>query len=221
MLIVADFGSDVQTYQSRFSHLTFPPLRRCPYCAGTEQLVGHGSYPRHVCDEEKTFAIRIKRFLCTACRHTVSLLPSFCLPYRHYHTSTIQTVLSLRFETGTSWKALCERFSATGLPALSTARGWIAGFGQGSEVYLRALTHQLASWQLASGKLELALADISGLAKVPCQLIAAVPHLVAWLWDKGLRIIEEGAGAGYPLGAARWLSTLWQWGHGTKLGRLV
>lgn len=212
MIIVADFGQDVQHYQSEFPHLTFPPPRDCPHCAATKPLVGHGSYRRTACDEKRLLVIRIKRFLCTLCRHTISLLPSFCLPYRHYLASVIQTVLSLRFQTQSSWQAICQRFLPSEVPALSSCREWTAGFAVASGVYLKTLLHQLATWQLASGKLELAFADISAFSSAPRQLLSAVPHLVAWLSDNGLKITESGT---------RWLSTLWQWGHGAKLGRLV
>lgn len=211
MVIVADFGSDVQRYQSEFCQLTISPPR-CPHCSAAKGLVGHGSYRRTACDESQSFVILVKRFLCPLCRHTVSLLPSFCLPHRHYLASTIQTVLSLRFQAGSSWQTIGQRFLPSELPALSSCREWTVRFAGASEVYLNALLHQLATWQLAPGKLELALADIADFPKGPCQLVAAVPHLVAWLGDNGMRIVEGGK---------RWLSTLWQWGHGVKLGRLV
>lgn len=212
MIIVADFGSDVQHYQSEFLHFRFPPPRNCPHCAAAKALVGHGSYQRSACDENRFFVIRVKRFLCTLCHHTVSLLPSFCLPYRHYLASTIQTVLTLRFQTQTSWHAIGQRFLPFEVPALSSCREWTARFARASEAYLKTLLYQLATWQLAPGKLELALADIASFPKGPCQLVAAVPHLVAWLDNSGLTMVE---------GSKRWLSTLWQWGHGIKLGRLV
>ncbi len=212
MVIVADFGSDVQRYQSEFSHLCFPAPRSCPHCAAAKDLVGHGSYRRPACDENQFFVIRVKRFLCSLCRHTVSLLPSFCLPHRRYLASTIQTVLSLRFETQSSWQAIGQRFLPSEVPALSSCREWTGNFARASELYLHALLYQLATWQLAPGKLELALADIAGFPQGPCQLVAVVPHLVAWLGDQGLKIGEAGQ---------KWLPTLWQWGHGFKLGRLV
>src|SRR3990172_9391321 len=78
VIILADFGADVHRYRREFSRLPFPRPKRCPKCAA-EHIIGHGSYPRHVCDDD-VFAIRVKRFICTLCRHTISFLPSFCLP---------------------------------------------------------------------------------------------------------------------------------------------
>lgn len=212
MVIVADFGLNVQHYQSEFPHLTFPPPRNCPHCAATKPLIGHGSYRRTACDERQSFVICVKRFLCTLCQHTISLLPSFCLPYRHYLASTIQVVLSLRFQAQSSWRSIGQRFSSSGVPTLSSCREWTARFTEASEAYLTTLLHQLATWQLGPGKLELALADISTFPKAPWQLVAAVSHLLAWLDDRGLGTCENGK---------KWLSALWQWGHGAKLSRLV
>jgi hypothetical protein len=49
-------------------------------------------------------------------------------------------------------------------------------------------------------------------SRAPAQLVAAVPHLVAFLRDNGVNVVD---------GSTRWLATLWQWGHAMKLGRLV
>lgn len=212
MIIVAEFGPDVQCYQNEFADLTFPRPESCPGCAASKPLVGHGSYQRQVCDDKQVFPLRVKRFLCTFCGHTVSILPSFCLPHRHYLTATIQRVLTLRFSAQSSWKTIGEAFLPSDLPGLSSCREWVASFGRASDPYLKRLLSQLATWQLSPGKLEMALEEISAFPKGPRQLLAAVPHLLAWLSDNGLRLEE---------GSKRWLSTLWQWGHRTKLGRLV
>ncbi len=212
MVIVSDFASDVQTYCRQFPNLIFPKPKTCPNCAATKKLVSHGSYPRHVCDHQQVFSIRVKRLFCTNCRRTVSLLPSFCLSYRHYLAWVIQSVLSLRIRNNSSWNAVRQRFLPSDLPALSTCREWTAAFSQTGGKYLYQLLQQLAVWQLAPGKLELALADISTLPTAPQQLLASVPHLVAWLRDSGLELLD-GNGA--------WLQTLCRWGHLAKLGRLV
>ena len=212
MVIVTHFDLDVQTYASQFSNLTFAKPRLCPNCSAVEGFVGHGSYSRHVCDHQEALLILVKRLLCKICRHTVSLLPSFCLPYRHYLTSVIQKVLSLRVQETRSWNQVLRSFQPYDLPARSTCREWTAAFSQASISYLSHLLKQLADWQLAPGKLELAIADISALPTAPKQLLAAVPHLIAWLRDSGLDLPPRPKG---------WLETLWQWGHAVKLARPV
>jgi len=212
VLIVTDFDLDVQTYAREFSNLTCVKPRLCPNCSAVEKLVGHGSYQRQVCDHTQALLILVKRLLCKICRHTVSLLPAFCLPYRHYHTSVIQKVLSLRIQGTSSWSEVRRNFLPYDLPALSTCREWTATFSRASGSYLSHLLKQLAEWQLAPGKLELAIADISLSASAPGQLLSAVPHLLAWLRHSGFALLR---------GTKSWLETLWQWGHGVKLGRLV
>ncbi|MBI4333544.1 MAG: hypothetical protein HY673_19955 [Chloroflexi bacterium] len=212
MVIVADFGSDVQTYCSEFPKLIFSKPKTCPNCAAARKLIGHGSYARHVCDHQQVFSIRVKRLFCTTCRRTISLLPSFCLSYRHYLTLVIQSVLSLRIQHNSSWNTIRQGFLPSDLPALSTCREWMSAFSQASGKYLQELLQQMSAWQLAPGKLELLIAELSVFSSQAQQLVAAVPHLVVWLRDSGLNL---------PNGSAKWLRTLWQWGHGAKLGRLV
>jgi hypothetical protein len=212
VVIVAEFGPDVQHYARQFAHLTFPRPRNCPHCEVLDRLIGHGSYSRNAVDPLQAIPIRVKRFLCAACRKTVSILPTFCLPWRHYQTATIQTVLDLRFAVQGSWSAMRRRFLPSDLPTQTTCREWVATLAQHSAPYLQQLLRHLARWQLAPGKIEIAVEDLAGVADAPRQLLAAVPHLVAFLRDSGLNLTESGS---------RWLATLWQWGHSQKLGRLI
>ena len=212
MIILAAFGPDVQHYQRQFAQLVFPRPKTCPRCDAADHLIGHGSYPRSVCDHNKALAIRVKRFLCTMCRHTISLLPSFCLPYRHYLAGVIQRVLDLRFQKQASWATIRRHFAPCELPVLSTCRAWVHTFACSAEQALPRLLQQLATWQRQPGKLELLLGELGGLAEGPAQLLAAVPHLVAWLRESGFAL---------PEGADRWLPALTRWGQSAKLGRLV
>jgi hypothetical protein len=209
--IVVDFGLDVDAYVARFSELVFPLPATCPHCDAARQLHGHGNYSRQVCDQERCLQILIKRLLCPICKRTVSLLPSFCLNWRHYLADTIEQVLSLRFTVRGSWSQIQQHFAPSDLPCLSTIRDWVKAFGQASEVYLAPLVGQLARWQLGPGKLELALADMGVCSGRSEQLVAAVPHLLVWLQGQGWRVRgQEG-----------WLSALWRWGSAGRLGRLV
>lgn len=212
VLIVAEFGPDVQHYARQFAHLTIPRPETCPRCEALDRLVGHGSYPRGAVDHRQAIPIRVKRFLCGACRKTISILPSFCLPWRHYQAATIQRVLDLRILGQASWSAIGRSFLPSDLPTSTTCREWVGAFAQHSETYLQGLVQQLARWQLAPGKIEVAVDDLASESKACRRLVAAVPHLVAFLRDNGVTVAE---------GATRWLATLWQWGHSQRVGRLV
>ena len=212
VIIVANFGTDVQRYATRFRSLTFPKPQGCPRCAACGHLIGHGSYPRHVCDHNEALVIRVKRFLCTICRHTVSLMPSFCLPYRWYGAAVIQSVLDLRFQQQASWATICRHCAPFDLPVLSTLRDWVGCFARTADRALASMLQQLAVWQREPGKLELLLAELGARPKGPAQLLAAVPHLVVWLRESGFAV---------PEGVGRWLPTLTRWGYAVKLGRLI
>jgi len=212
VVIVLDGGDDVQRYAASFRDLVFPRPALCPRCAAAGQLVGHGSYARTVTEPRQTHTIRIKRLLCTACRRTVSLLPTFCLPFRHYQTATIQAVLTLRCEAQASWATVGRRFLPADLPSRTSCREWVGAFTRTSRGYLAALLRQLATWAARSSGVELTLADVGTQVTTPAQLIAAVPHLLAGLRQAGLSVADGGR---------RWLATLWQWGKGMQLGRLV
>src|SRR5579884_1520688 len=157
MVIVVDCGDDVQHYAATFATHPLPRPPSCPSCSASGALIGHGSYPRTVAHPTQITPIRIRRLLCTACHHTVSLLPSFCLPWRHYASRTVQTVLTLRVEAHASWSRIAARFA-------------------------------------------------------PAHLVAALPHLLVALREAGVHVAN---------GSERWLATLWQWGNGRKLGRVI
>lgn len=212
MIIVVNLSDDVQRYAEEFAELLFPRPASCPQCGAPGKLVGHGSYPRAVTTPTDAVAIRVKRLLCTACRHTLALLPSFCLPFRHYQTATIQTVLTWRVDGQTSWSAIERRLTPADLPTRTTCREWVAAFRRASARYLPHLLQQLATWTVRSVSLEGVVAELATVPSGPAQLIAAVPHLVAWLAEVGVRVMEGRRG---------WLATLGQWGNGAKLGRLV
>lgn len=212
MVIVAEFGPDVQHYARQFAHLTIPRPRCCPHCEALDGLVGHGSYPRKAIDPSHSIPIRIKRFLCPVCGKTLSVLPTFCLPHRHYQAATIQKVLDLRFAAQASWSVIRRRFLPSDLPTQTTCREWVSAFTQHAATYLGQLLAQLAHWQLDPGKLEVAVEDLASTPIAPCQLVAATAHLVAFLRSNGV---------GVASGVSRWLATLWRWGHSQRLGRIV
>jgi Domain of unknown function (DUF6431) len=212
VIIVVNFGEDVQQYAAKFAQIVVPRPSPCPSCATAGPVVGHGSYPRTVTDPTQTVAIRVKRLLCTACRHTIALLPSFCLPFRHYQSATIQLVLSVRTIGRASWSAIARHFAPADLPSRTTCREWVDAFGRASARYLPHLIAQLARWPIRSSALEVTLADLARVATRPAQLIAAVPHLIGWLGEVGVPVAANDRS---------WLATLGQWGNGVKLGRVV
>lgn len=98
MPIMQDFGGSVQDYVAQCARIVF--LRRAcgPHCGEQDRLIGHGFYWRKAKDQTQVFRMRVKRWLCKACRCTLSVLPSFVLRFRHYRLAVIQAVVVARDE---------------------------------------------------------------------------------------------------------------------------
>src|SRR3970040_170562 len=104
MVIVTDIGRTVHEYLAHFEHVVFPRPAQCPRCQAVTALIGHGFYWRKPLDLERVYCIRIKRWYCTVCHRTLSLLPSFLLRFRHYVLEVIQAVVVARYEDTASWR---------------------------------------------------------------------------------------------------------------------
>lgn len=75
----------------------------CPLCGRKHPLRRHGTYWRNVCDLLLApVVIPILRYYCPACRHTVSFLPSFCIPRKQYSAGVISLCFQLIFACGVS-----------------------------------------------------------------------------------------------------------------------
>lgn len=83
MQILHPFAGSVQQYLDQLDDLESPRPRHCPHrqCQAKDPLTAHGFYVRTIIDAAFDGAIRVRRYLCEACRRTVSLLPEFALPY--------------------------------------------------------------------------------------------------------------------------------------------
>jgi len=81
MQILHPFAGSVQQY---LEQLNDPDQHRpacCPQCQAQDPLTAHGFYSRTIIDAAFDGSIRVRRYLCEACRRTVSLLPEFALPH--------------------------------------------------------------------------------------------------------------------------------------------
>jgi transposase-like protein len=121
--------------------LTDPNRHRpnhCPQCLSKHPLTAHGFYSRTLIDSAFDGVIRVRRYLCQACRRTVSLLPEFALPYlrssvavialflvaRLLHAKTLTTALA-PYQRGQFWlrrfrlqaQPLCAALAALTKPA--------------------------------------------------------------------------------------------------------
>ncbi len=93
MIQFHDFGIDVQTYADRGKENDFPLVKHCPHCQSPRALYRHGCYERYALTAEGEYRLWIARYRCRECRKTVSVLPSFLLPYFQYTLSVIWQVV--------------------------------------------------------------------------------------------------------------------------------
>ena len=212
MVIVIEFHCLVQEYVDHFPQLVFPRPEECPHCHAVHLFIGHGFYPRQPLSPTQVYHVGIKRWLCKACRHTLSLLPSFLFRYRHYLLEVIQSVVVTRFEDGASWAQVARRCTVEGLPAPRTTRRWCVSFAAHASTWWAAVQQTLAQHDAGSPALD-PLGENTGLHDAPRALLQAALHLLAWAkthWP------EIGS-----YGLADRLRFLWHWGAGEGLGRLI
>jgi transposase-like protein len=105
MQILHPFTGSVQHYLgATFDQHQHRPTH-CPQCAAKHPLKAHGFYTRTIIDTAFEGLIRIRRYLCAACRRTVSLLPGFALPYLRSTVTVIALFLVARLLHNQALKA--------------------------------------------------------------------------------------------------------------------
>ena len=213
MIIVVEFGNHVQVYPNPSESSHRP--RDCPHCEDVDTFIGHGYYWRQPIDQQKAYPIRIKRWLCKACRRTVSILPSFLLRFRHYLLAVIQEVVTARIEKKASWGQIeqqCTNEKGERLPSERTIRRWYRSFSEQAPRWLAAVQQQLAKHDATLPLLD-PLGEVTAACTPASALLHGASQFLAWAktrWDDV---------AGYGLNDR--LRFLWHWGHAEGLGRLV
>ena len=97
MQILHQFTGSVQQYLEQLSDPDQHRPACCPQCPAPVPLTAHGFYSRTIIDAAFDGVIRVRRYLCEACRRTVSLLPEFALPYLRSSLAVIGWWLMVHF----------------------------------------------------------------------------------------------------------------------------
>lgn len=139
----------VLSYDPVSGNLVRPPFCRC----GKRHFHIHSYYRRIIAQ------VLITRFLCVACKHTISMIPNHCVPYKHHPVSVINPPLDNMMLNDQSTKD-CESEMPPDIHR-STAYRWHQEFCQFSSI--------LAT----EGARRLGIASISGTAKTVYQTIQA------------------------------------------------
>ena len=127
MQILHPFTGDIQRYNETISDPAQHRPDRCPQCDAKQPLTGHGFYRRTLVDPAFDGVIRVRRYLCRACKRTVSLLPDFALPWLRFSIAVISLFLVARLLNGLT---LAAAALAAGLMSMPYQRGqfWIRRF---------------------------------------------------------------------------------------------
>jgi hypothetical protein len=195
-----------------FWQLDFPRPQTCPTCHALDLLIGHGFYGRQPITLTAVYQVHIKRWRCKVCHHTVSLLPSFLLRFRHYLLEVIEPVVVTRFEEGASWTQVARRCTQNGLPYPRTLYRWCVSFAAHAPTWWTAVQQTLAQQDAGSPALD-PLGANTGLHDAPRALLQAALHLLAWAKTRWPEIGSYGL--------ADRLRFLWHWGAAQGLGRLI
>lgn len=137
MQILHPFAGSVQQYNEQLSNPDAHRPGSCPQCQDKHPLTAHGFYTRTLIDTAFDGVIRVRRYLCQACRRTVSLLPEFILPYLRSSLIVIALFLLARLFRGQTIEAAARAAP----PCTPYQRGqfWIRRFRAQAEALCAAL----------------------------------------------------------------------------------
>jgi transposase-like protein len=135
--ILHPFSGSIQEYSEEVAGPDRHRPDHCPQCEAPDPLTAHGFYRRTLVEIDFDGTIRVRRYLCHACKRTVSLLPDFALPYLRFGISVISRFLVARLLKG-------ERLEAS-----ATAAGQAHMPYQRGQFWLRRFRHQAETLCLA------------------------------------------------------------------------
>jgi transposase-like protein len=138
MQILHPFSGSVQQYVEALSDPDLHRPSHCPQCHAKNPLHAHGCYTRTIMDAAYDGIIRVRRYLCQACKRTVSLLPEFALPYLRSSIAVIALFLLTRLLQAQTLAA-AAKLTNTAMP-YQRGQFWIRRFGQQAEQLCTSLT---------------------------------------------------------------------------------
>ena len=142
MQILHPFSGSLQQYEEAIADPDHDRPDHCPQCLTGQRMVGHGFYHRTLGDMGFEGSIRVRRYLCLACKRTVSLLPEFALPYLRFSVVVIGLFLIARLLEG---RTLVAAAGAASQPHMPYQRGqfWVRRFRRQAEALCAALTAKI------------------------------------------------------------------------------
>ena len=199
MQILHPFTGSVREYEAEISHPDRYRPDHCPQCQARQTLIGHGFYQRTLVEVGFEGSIRVRRYLCRACRRTASLLPEFALPYLRFSLSVLAAFLIARLLEG---RTLAAAAVAASQPHMPYQRGqfWVRRFRRQAEALGAALAAKITPLAAASFGLRalLMLQSLGWIAAHRFLFSELRVHLLGW----PAFLAPHGRRAALP--AARW-----------------
>lgn len=149
MQILHPFSGSIQQYEEEMADPDRRRPDRCPQCEARHPLTAHGFYRRTFVEIDFDGTIRVRRYLCHACKRTISLLPEFALPYLRFGISVISRFLVARLLKGQTLEASAM---VAGQPHMPYQRGqfWVRRFRHQAEALCLALAALICATPAAS-----------------------------------------------------------------------
>lgn len=97
MQYIIQFNLSPKEYKSQFNYMEVGRPEVCSNCKSHHSFYRHGCYWRNILTSDYEESIPIARFCCKSCKTTVSILPSFALPYFQYSLAFIVEALNIIF----------------------------------------------------------------------------------------------------------------------------
>ena len=98
MQILTTFNMTPREYLKNYHTITINRPEKCPICGICHSFYSHGCYWRNIIEDLYEERIPVARFCCKICGQTVSMLPSFALPYFQYSLEFILKALNIIFK---------------------------------------------------------------------------------------------------------------------------
>ena len=208
-------GDTVEAYARRYDEVAGMRPERCPHCGVVGRMIGHGCYVRRKPLQVTTGPpqwLKIRRWKCTGCKRTTSLLPDVLHHYRHYVMAVIAQALVWRYVLGQTWMEIQTGLSGVAdveMPSLDSLMRWGKAFEGNASRWLNGMLMVLAMVSPQVSELDAHGSVTSPLGQV-LQTMALLAH---WLTNTSLATRQD-------VGTHE-ISQTWGWGWNAGLGRLV
>ena len=126
------FAGSIEKYDEEIADPSRYRPDHCPQCQAAHGLTAHGFYSRTLVDAGFDGTIRVRRYLCRFCKRTVSLLPSFALPYLRFGITVIALFLVARLLQGATLGAAATKAAQAAMP-YQRGQFWIRRFQRSEE----------------------------------------------------------------------------------------